>query len=357
MRDVQLHLAVALALGLLPAVAVAQDPSPEPAVPTDKGNADDVVPSTEAQPASPTPASAATDVRLQLIAEIGLPGPLSADGPAWADGTIRLETAGQVATLSTWTGEAEVTLSSTPTDGESGEAEVERLWSFSEDGVFRSAALPTGFIVAEKRCPRCRDGWNRLWKLRVAGSRIAPPLVTEKRILFAAQDDVVYAVSKRNGYRLWSTILDERSTRRLVRWRGTPSNTATPAVDPPDDSEEEPEEPLDVVIVLADAGDQVFILNAETGSRVTELTLEESQGSLKGVPLVTPEGYIALARQAYNENEAALMVFELRSGSAVSLSPRVDEEPDESSDGNTLDPATRSSTTPTPGSERKKGED
>jgi hypothetical protein len=148
--------------------------------------------------------------------------------------------------------------------------------------------------------------------------------------------------------------LDERSTRRIVHWRGRPSNAEGPPQNPSADPDQEP---LDAIIVLADAGDQMFVLNAETGTRLTELTLEESQGSLKGIPLVTPDGYIALARQAYNESEAALMVFELRSGSTVSAPVASGEDPGDSSDESPSEAGAKPSILPTPGTERKKDGD
>jgi hypothetical protein len=175
------------------------------------------------------------------------------------------------------------------------------MWVESADGKSRYRALPEGRIVAEKRCSRCKRGWRKKWKLRVAGSTVSPPLVASKRLYFGAMDNRLYSVKRRNGHRIWVADVESRLSRPLVRWQlfgSVPGATSD-------------ELGFELILAVPDDRAEIQAWGAQNGSKVATFALADDGGQLIGVPLATPDGKIVVARQMYAPAEASLMVLQL----------------------------------------------
>jgi hypothetical protein len=234
----------------------------------------------------------------KLLHDIRLPGPLPERGPRLVGDRIEIPVAGSIA-LTDWTGDSELQLSP-------GELSVEDdpqgpPWALSDDGKVRYRVLPKRGIVAEKRCPSCKKGWRKKWRLRNAGGAQARPLVSRRRLFFGGLDNRVYCVKRRNGHRVWASDVKSRITKPLVLWSALPvlgSATQTP-VD------------FQLVLAVTDNGSEIVALSASRGERVASFSLSESEGKLVGMPVATPDGRIVVARQKYAASEASLMVLML----------------------------------------------
>jgi hypothetical protein len=242
-------------------------------------------------------------VAFRVITEISLPGPLPGAGPRLVEGRLLTPVSGGIAS-SGWDAAAEVVVSASPPDPQPG-VRGEPRWSVAPDGRIRVTVLESGHLLAQKRCKRCRAGWRKKWKLRLAGSVTAPPLVTEERVYFGALDNRVYSLKRKNGHRVWEVDVQGRASREILRWQG--------AVLPAGQSDERPweGEPLDVLLVVPDHGTELFALDARSGAKVASYDLADDEGRLIGAPALTPDGKIVVARQKYAPEDASLMVFEL----------------------------------------------
>jgi hypothetical protein len=249
--------------------------------------------------------STAPDLTFRLLRDIQLPGPLPGTGPALAGGEIVIEVAGGIM-ASGWSAEAAPRMIEPPAESpaETG------IWSVAPDGSFRCGLLLTGKLVGQKRCPGCRRGWNKKWKLRVAGEGLPPPLVTHNRVYYGAFDNRVYCVKRKNGHRLWVTDLPSRISRPLRRWL----HALTPGA-----------AELELVILIPDNSTSIIALDADTGSRVATYDLPQNGGLLVGSPVVTDDGKIVVASQKYTAAEASLLVFELIEPAAKSVSAQLPE--------------------------------
>ena len=69
---------------------------------------------------------------------------------------------------------------------------------------------------------------------------------------------------------------------------------------------------LILILVVPDGGSQLLALGGGTGLELATVRLAANQGKLVGMPLITPDGRIVIARQKYSESEASLMVYELQ---------------------------------------------
>jgi hypothetical protein len=249
----------------------------------------------------------------ELAAEISLPGPLPGSAPRLVRGEIEIEVSGGVA-QSAWDPETVIRL--VPADdpasagaGEPGPGQAAGLdeteWSVSPDGRYRATVLPSGHVLAQKKCRRCVKGWQKKWKLRVPGRAIAPPLVTDKRVFYGAMNNRVYGVKRKNGHRVWEADVEGRASRHIVVWPPPAVGSTIGAVTL------DPTRSIELVMIVPDSGDRLLALDARTGSRVAEFELEEDEGTLVGGALITPDGKVVVARQKYSPADASLMVFDL----------------------------------------------
>jgi hypothetical protein len=250
----------------------------------------------------------------KLLNEIRLPGPLPGAGPRLVGDRVVIPVAGFVA-VTTWDEQASPRLEPEAAASVAREP-AEESWAESPDGKNRYQALPEGRIVGEKRCTRCKRGWRRSWRLRVAGSTVAPPLVTPDRVYFGAMDNRLYCVKRRNGHRIWVADAESRLSRPLVLWQvlGRAPGSGGSG--------------FELILTVPDDRPEVQAWNAQNGERVATFSLSEEGGRLIGVPLATPDGKIIVARQNYAPADASLMVLQLAPPAALLAEPEPPEPPD-----------------------------
>ena len=227
------------------------------------------------------------------LREIALPGPLPAEGPRWEDGRIAIPVAGGLA----FGGEdGRIELREPSGAGSAGEPVGPSAWGVAPDGAYRVTGLTSGWIVAEKRCRRCRNGWRRDWTLRVPGSSFATPLVTARRVYFGTTDNRVFSLKRRNGHRLWEAEVDGRASRAIALWES--------------DLPTEGAAPLAALLVVPETGSALLALDVQSGEEVARFELEENE-ALVGGAVVTPGGDVVVARQSYDAQTASLIVLSL----------------------------------------------
>jgi hypothetical protein len=251
----------------------------------------------------------------KLLNEIELPGPLPGGGPTLVDDRVAIPVAGFQA-LTDWAQNSRPEFSP-PLAAEPDSTEP--IWVEGPEGRRRYRTLPEGRLVAEKRCRRCDRGWRKLWKLRLPGSTLAPPLVTADRIYVGAMDNRIYCLKRRNGHRLWTADAESRLGRRLVFL----------TVDPPEEPEESEESDeaeeieglatagpeandlLELVLAVPDDRAEIQAWSAKTGKKIASFRLAKDEGKLIGVPLAIENSKIVVARQWYASSQASLMVLQM----------------------------------------------
>jgi len=248
------------------------------------------LPTTPTRPAGPPP----VPLRFEIQHELSLPGPLLGSAPRWSDNKVLVEL-GQ--------GLMQVDPFLTPPVSDWAAADLEAPietegWVEDAKGRFRYRTRQRGLLVAEKRCKRCRDGWRRAWKLRIAGATVAPPLVLPNRVCLGTLGNQIYCVKPRRGFRLWTIDVEDRLSSSLV---GLPS-----PVPPESDAPKAP-----VILALPDAGDSLLALDGATGLELGRLKLKEQERLVGGV-LTTPEGLIVVVRQGYSAADARLVTYRLK---------------------------------------------
>ncbi len=240
-------------------------------------------------------------LRLVRVAEIPVPGPLPG-------GPLRLEDEGVRVQLQH--GEAVVPLDpGSPArvlqDGAASEAKAAEEWILGPDGRHRYRARPDGLIETEKRCRLCKRGWRRSWRVRVGAAIPSPPLVFDRRVCYAALDNQVYCLRASNGHRSWATDIGDRVARPLALWTGPVR---------PGESESggrvEPQV-LQLLLVVPDGGDALIALDAYDGRRLAAYEVPASQGRLVSPAVVAPGGRVVVARQGYQDQEAAIEILEI----------------------------------------------
>ncbi len=237
-------------------------------------------------------------MRFAVVREVPVPGPIAA-------GRLRLEGDGVHVPLRE--GEAVVPLD--PADpprlvdgrpaAEAGESDG---WVPGGSGRLRFRTLPAGTVEAQRRCRGCRSGWKTAWRIRVGSATPSPPLVVGPRVCYGALDNQVYCVRASNGHRLWASEVGDRVSRALALWTGAfdarregdgTGRSAGPAT-------------IEFLLVVPDAGDALVALDAYDGRQAAAHELSESRGRLIGPAVVTEDGRIVVARQGYQDSEAAL---------------------------------------------------
>lgn len=239
----------------------------------------------------------------RLFNDIPLPGPLPDRGPRLVDGKIEIPVAGGVA-MSGWLKGSQPRIIPHQPAGEDEASE----WSYSPQGDFRCRILQSGHILAQKGCRDCNRKWHKKWKLRIAGSDMAPPLLTDNRVYHGGLDNRVYCLKRRNGHRMWDSDAPGRVSQPLALWRPG--------------SSEENAETVELIVLVPDDGRSIIALDSLTGARTAAFELPQNGGQLKGSPIVTTDGRIVVARQLYAAEQASLMVFDLVEPGDAALSAR-----------------------------------
>jgi putative pyrroloquinoline-quinone binding quinoprotein len=240
-------------------------------------------------------------LRFVQVAEIPVPGPLPG-------GSLRLEGEGVRVPLAQ--GEAIVPLSpGAPAqvlqDGISRDPSSNEDWTLAPDGRHRYGAPSPGFIEAERRCRLCKRGWNRMWRVRVGAAVPSAPLVFGRRVCYAALDNQVYCLRADNGHRAWATDVGDRVSRPLALWTGP----AHPEGDASVGTDGSPV--LQLLLVVPDGGEALLALDTYDGRRLAAYEIPASQGRLVSSAVVAPDGRVAVARQGYQDQEAAIEVLAL----------------------------------------------
>lgn len=239
----------------------------------------------------------------RLLAEIPLPGPLPGDGPRWTGDAIEIPVAGGIAVVPIEDGEG---LRILPDTAGVEAAPAAENWVESAKLRMRFHADPSGVVRAERRCGRCSRGWKRKWQLRAAGVSSVAPLVVGKRVYFGSLDNRVLCVRARNGHRVWAVDVGGRVAQPLVSWTGPPADAAVGAT-----HSSSPAAPLGAVLAVLEEGSELLVLSDRDGARIARMKLVTGQGKIVSVPLTTPDGRLAVARQNYAETDAALLLLRL----------------------------------------------
>jgi len=252
--------------------------------------------SADLEPAPEVPAVVAPKLRFDLLEEIELPGPLAPRGPHAAGERVHIGIAGGTAVFS-WGENMTLTRVEAPP-----EPTEDVAFGLSPDGKIRAVPRPNGFIVAEKRCAGCRRGWKKIWRIRAPGDEFARPVVSDHRVFYGTTDNRVYAVKRRSGHRVWAAEIPGRVVRPLEQVRvQAPTELATLS--------KKASLWLDLILVVPASGRTMIALDTRNGERVASFDLEEDE-MLVGAPVVR-EGRVVVARQKYDANDAALLLFRL----------------------------------------------
>jgi hypothetical protein len=239
-------------------------------------------------------------LRFERVSSVPLPGPLPAAPLALREHAVVVAVAG---------GWASVALDDpTPTLGATPPTPPDpRAWVLADDGKQRYRVSDDGRVLLSETASRfARDGWSHAWKIRVASTIAAAPLVVGRRLCFATAGDEVVCLRGDNGHRLWSADVGSRVTRPLELWRGTLPiwNRRTNRVT---------QEALEVLIAVPDRGDAVLALDAWNGDVLATETLTAAEGWLvTGAKVVGPAD-VAIARQGYADEDGALLLYRLAS--------------------------------------------
>jgi len=299
-----------LLLGLSPASAQEPKPEKQNSASTEKSHGAKSDDAASAPPARRSPRGRQWSLALER--QIPLPGPLPAGTPRLTEAGVELLVAGGTALVDWNQG---LRLSVAPGSTAADNAAEAESWATSPNGKYRFQAQGDGWIVAQKRCKRCRKPpWRRKWKLRVSGTAPVAPVATDKRVFFGAMDNRIYSLRVRNGHRVWATDIKGRPLRGLVlaHWQPPPP-LGSEEFDPP----EPPAEPLELILAIPGDGHQLLALNAETGAKVADFTVDPAKGRLVGQPVMTIDGAILVGRSDYDEEQAALVVLRLKQVAGV----------------------------------------
>ena len=254
--------------------------------------------SADLEPAPDAPVEEAPQLRFDLLEEIELEGPLAPSGVRRAGDHVEVEAADGTAVFS-WAADHSLTR----VDAAPGTAE-ELPYGISPDGKVRAVTRADGFIVAEKHCASCGKRWKKKWRIRAPGDEFARPVVTDRRVFYGTTDNRVFAVKRRNGHRVWAADIPGRVVRplELVRVQAPPELVAR-------GKSKGSSLWLDLILVVPASGRTLIALDARNGERVASFDLEEDE-MLVGAPLAR-DGHVVVARQKYEANDAALLVFRL----------------------------------------------
>lgn len=238
-------------------------------------------------------------LNLSLAGEIPIPGPLGRVVLELSDGRLLLQNGGEAIAASPELGSAVETLP--PASHDSDRA---RAWVYSDDGRYRFRTLAEGKVEAEKKSRYKKSGWARKWTLDLPAATPSPPIIVGKRLCWAGLDDQVVCVRADNGHRMWAIDVGERVSRPLSVWtatlpfaqrKGKPESLRT----------------VWVLLVVPDPGRSLLVLDAYDGNKVASLELPPERGRFASAAVVVSDTRIAVARQGYVPDEAALSLIDL----------------------------------------------
>jgi len=258
---------------------------------------DDLPPPTESRTKEQPPKLIFT-----LLAEIPLPGPLPGHGPRLRGDLVEIGVAGGTVVTEPVPGATPQLIAPFyPTDPE----RPAEGWVTDQAERRRFRSVPGGALEAQKSCRRCKTGWKRIWKLRVPGNTLVPPLVADRRVAIGALDNRIYSLKARNGHRVWTADIGGRISTPLMQWRG---KIPQPTAEDPLATRE-----LTLILAVPASGSEMVALESEGGRQVASMRLPENGGKLVSGPLTLPDGKVVVARQQYAASEASLMVYRLLS--------------------------------------------
>jgi len=243
----------------------------------------------------PPPRLAPPSVAFAVLGQVTIPGPLEGAGPERHESGVAVRGAGGLL-LVPWS--AEGGLGEVVTGPVDAPPLDERRFGLAPDGSARAGVLESGHLVVETACRRCGDGWNRRFRLHIVGTSGAPPLVTDRRVFYAARDNVVYCVRRDNGHRVWERLTAGRVVPSLVAWSGVPRGALETA------------EAASLVLAVTDEPSAVVALDARTGEQAA-LYDAGPERTIVGAPFVLPDGRLLAARQDYRSSDAALVLLEI----------------------------------------------
>jgi len=172
----------------------------------------------------------------------------------------------------------------------------------------RFRATSDGEIIAEKPRRRHPDRYKRLWRRRVPGRVLGAPVLVGKSVCYAALDDQVYCVRANNGHRLWAADIGERVSRPMAVW-----SAPVPAAG--HHGKPDREGRFDVLLVVPDSGADLVALDAYNGQRLLSVAAGSGNG-FASPPLVVGAERVAVTRQGYRDDDAALVILHFASPDA-----------------------------------------
>lgn len=236
---------------------------------------------------------------LEWDGEIRVSGPLRA-GPLalradyvllpTPDGAIRVELGGENET--------------TRLTGERSGPELDRFrWIVARNGRFRWRTAPEGGLIVEKRRNE-RAEWKKSWRLSTPAPLSSPPTQVGRRLVYTTSDGRAHAVRLSNGHRLWATDLGERVSAATAVWSGSLS--------PSDAARGSAGEAYFLLLVVPDSGTALLAIDVYDGRVLARGSIPGGRGRLVSAPLLLTNGRIAVARQGYALEDAALGFFRVR---------------------------------------------
>jgi len=266
------------------------------------------------------PVPEAPELRFASVTKIDLSGPL-VSGPRLVGDQVEVRTS-QGLVRAVWRDEFVPVLVDVAAVGTTVEDAL--AWTMSPNGTYRTKPVSDQLLVVQKACHGCNSGWRRCWRLRVPGLAPTPPVMTAKRVYYGAADNRVYSVKRKNGHRLWVTVLDGRVLRPLALW-----------IDP--DASKQPG--IAAILAVPEPGRELVVLDAFSGSPVLRYRLAGEGDKLVGAALTTPDGHVILAWQGYTPDDAGLIVLKL-------VHPRLNADPESESSPPGYNPPTSDEVAP-----------
>jgi hypothetical protein len=247
-------------------------------------------------------------IRLKVLEEIPLPGPLDRSHPPKSSGSMVYISLGQNIARVDLSDPSASHVELSVSDHEHPFAlEPEWVHGGKKDRL-RFQTLPEGMLVAQKRSSFRAGSWQDKWSLRTPGGTPGAPLVVGKKILFGCNDNRIYALKLQNGHRLWFQDMGHRVYLPLVHWRGELPITVKKSgktVSIP--------QSYDLILVVPHPGINLQVLDSFDGKSLASKTIGAPGNGFEGEfvtePAVLEDGRIVIAVQKYKESDASLLIL------------------------------------------------